>query len=422
MLFLIFAFSSSLVDNIYSLLPPFAHTSIGEIGNWSIRGQTISQKKVIHLTSTVGGISGGLCQLSPTNVKDWVIEAEISLIGDTFLMTFGPQLCPNISSKFFNAFNLTFTPISGLEKMKVSISGPEIFPSKEATISYKAHPEKMRIRILKTDTKLRVATVADGKENDCFEVQISELYGHGYISLFSFSPENCENCITNLYHLSFFPMSEIDKEIDVSIIEKNRKYLEESKNERQFMKMMRRAKMLTVSKYVDSIHANNEILNPSDKDKLSDSLLETKEMVQRAKQCISAENLTYFIDNKMMPVIDKAAARFERVADALWQMKVDMLSLWDDSTNALRSMNSEIQNDCKKLKLEVLGAAQQMQLNYANIGDGNLQSEVISSIESHESSMASKIEKLLFLICIVEFVGYLTFFINYHRRTIKKHY
>ena len=133
-------------------------------------------------------------------------------------------------------------------------------------------------------------------------------------------------------------------------------------------------------------------------------------------------NLTYFIDNKMMPVIDKAAARFERVADALWQMKVDMLSLWDDSTNALRSMNSEIQNDCKKLKLEVLGAAQQMQLNYANIGDGNLQSEVISSIESHESSMASKIEKLLFLICIVEFVGYLTFFINYHRRTIKKHY
>ncbi|OHS99780.1 hypothetical protein TRFO_33699 [Tritrichomonas foetus] len=372
-------------------------------------------------------MNGGVCQLVPTNSNDWAAELEMAFHGDTIVFTYGKQLCPNVTSRFFNAFNLSFTPITDRKQVRVHLSGPEVFPFADCNFDYNFYPEKVRIRIEKQNKNLTVSTITNtGMEKKCFTQKLSDFYNFGYLSLFSFTPENCEHCITNLLSLSFFPLSKNIEKIDLSIIERNRKYLEESKAARQMIKMMRRSKMLTISKYMDEISnydghiPENENSNNNDKklnnNDFSDSLLETKELILRAKESISAENLSFFINYKMMPVIDKAAARFERVSDALWQMKTEMLDLWEDSSKALKNMNFDIRSDCEKLKMEVFGAAKQMKyfLNEVKHDDDD-------EAEKLDKGMSALIQKLLFFICAIEFIAYVLFFIRYHRTTIKKH-
>lgn len=436
-LLLLFSFSSSLIDTAYSLIPPFLHTSIGEIGNWSIRGQAVSQKKIIHLTSTISNKNGGLCQLIQTNALDWESEIEMSFIGDTFVFTFGPQVCPNISTRFFNALNLSFTPSDeNPNTVKVRLSGPEIFPTTTCSFQYNFHPNKVKIRISKEKSNLTLyTTINSGETTQCLSHKIGNIYSNGYLSIFAFSPnaEKCNNtCITNIYSMSFFPLSPINIQPDISIIEKNRKYLDENKKERQFMKMIRRSKMMTVSKYLDEIQNHQGILDGkvadsndnfktdlhsqyNIEDKFSDSLLETKEMVIRAREAISAENLTNFINNKMMPVIDRAAARFERVTDALWNMKSEMLGLWEDVSKELKTMNFDIRNDCELVKGEVIDAANTMKKQLQNFD-----TETSQFPKNIEKNNFSKIEMLLFVICIIEFISYIIFFVRYHNQVIRK--
>lgn len=437
MIFLLLYFSSSLIDTAYSLIPPFVHTSIGEIGNWSIRGQAVSQKKIIHLTSTIPSKNGGLCQLVQTNAKDWESEIEMSFIHDTFVFTFGPQVCPNISTRFFNALNLSFTPSEeNSNTVKVRLSGPEIFPSTTCSFQYRYHPNKVKIGILKENTNLTLYTTTEsGEKIKCLSHKIGKIYTNGYLSFLAFSPnaEKCNNsCITNIYSSSFFPLSPVNLQQDNSVIERNRKYLDENKKERQMMKMIRRSKMMTVSKYLDEIQSHQGILdgkvadqNDNFKtdihsqydieDKFSDSLLETKEMVIRAREAISAENLTNFINNKMMPVVDRAAARFERVTDALWNMKSEMLGLWEDVSKELKTMNFDIRNDCDLVKSEVIDAAKTMKKQLLNFD--NEAAKLPKNIDDNNSL---KIEKLLFIICIIEFISYIVFFVRYHNQVIRK--
>ncbi|KAK8888817.1 hypothetical protein M9Y10_033557 [Tritrichomonas musculus] len=437
MIFLLFtSFSTSLIDKTYSLIPPFLHSSVGEIGNWSIRGQAVSQKKMIHLTSTIGNKNGGLCQLTQTNANDWESEIEMSFIGDTFIFTFGPQLCPNISARFFNGLNLSFTPSDkNPNTVNVRLSGPEIFPSTTCSFQYNYHPNKIKIRISKEDYNISLYTTIDsGETKKCLSHKIGSIYTKGYFSLFAFSPnaEKCNNsCITNIYSETFFPVSEIKYQQDFSIIERNRKYLDENKKERQLLKMIRRARMMTVSKYLDDIQNHNGVLDGNTfhdndnfksehiqyniDDKFSDSLLETKEMVIRARDAISAENLTNFINNKMMPTVDRAAARFERVSDALWNMKSEMLSLWEDVSKELKTMNFDIRNDCELVQNEVVGVAKTLKQHLLSID--NETTEFPKNINTDNSAI---IEKILFIICIFEFIAYVIFFIRYHNQVIRK--
>lgn len=424
LLFSFLALSSSLINPSYSLLPPFIHTSIGEIGNWSIRGQAVSQKRIIHLTSSVGSKSGGMCQLIPTNSEDWGIEIEISFIHDTFIFNFGPQLCPNISLKFINAFNLSFTP-SESEKntVQVKLSGPEIFPSVTGSFGYDFHPNKIRFRIFKENRNLTLSTVdSSGNHNQILTHKIGSLYSYGYLSFLSISPNpiKCNNtCITNIYSVAFFPLSSTLTQPDIQLIQRNRKYLEENKKKHQLYKMLRRAKMPAVSHYIEEYESNHRILNNDVEKQFSDSLVETKEIVLRARQCISAKNLSDFINNQMLPVVDRAASRYERVADALFDMKTEMSSLWEDVSKELKTMNYDIKRDCDLFENEVIAVSQKMKTQLDKLD------KEIFPIPRHVGfagfMITFPIERILFVICLIEFVAYFVFFLRYHKKTIRKH-
>ena len=161
MLFLFFESCYSKMDSSYSLLPPMAHTDIGEIGNWSIREQAVSQKRILHLTSGLDGNIGGICNRVPTVHKEWVSDLEISIKQDTFLFLFSKYVCPDFA-KFFSGINISFTPLDQ-KHLQVQIKGEQIFGQNKNIMLYQPSPAKTHIKITKTPKYVKI----DSGNNFC---------------------------------------------------------------------------------------------------------------------------------------------------------------------------------------------------------------------------------------------------------------
>jgi hypothetical protein len=158
--------------------------------------------------------------------------------------------------------------------------------------------------------------------------------------------------------------------------------------------------MLTVSKYIKESSENLT----GDKTQLSDAMNETSEMVVRARKCISAGNLSVFIRTKLKPTLEKAEARYSRVADAVWGMKSEMVGLWDDVKKDLMIMSGEIRQACLELRQDATEAAAEVH--------GSLLPQSLL-VERAELGI---VERGLFVLASMEFCAFLLFCIRYHWR------
>lgn len=391
----------SRLDNSYSLNPPFQQTEIGEIGNWSLVGTSVSRKRMLYLTSGLNNTSGGICSRVPTLTENWLLDTELQTSDDTVVFAFSRNVCPQLEKKTWSGVNISFEP--GDHNMSVRIRGDGVFGAKGCAIEGKFS----RIRIKKEQTNFTVTVLMpDMTEKTCFNQQTGDLNTYGYLSLWAISGKSCKKCSTEIKGINFFALSPDTNIIDAKLSAKNRKQISDSKGDRQFQKMVRRAKMLTVAKYVEEMRTNDD-LEQSPNVELKDALIEAREMIHRAQDCISAENLSIFIKTKMIPTIDKAAARFERVTDALWHMKNEMINLWDDAQNQLKVMNGDVKASCVLIEHEVLEAAQQIQGK-------------VKPINQMPKTASGLLDRVLFVTCIAEFACYVTFFVRYHRKNLRR--
>lgn len=385
--------SRSEMDHRFNLIPPFIHTDIGEIGNWTIREQAVSQKRVIHLTSGIEDVIGGVCQRIPTIHSSWVTDLEISLNQDSFIFSFSKYVCPNIFDQF-DGINISFIPENN-SSLLVRISEGGFIGSFEGRMQFSPFPNKTHIKITKNKNFIKIETGRSIKPVVQYDFKNRDFM-YGYISLFAISPIPCNNCITNLHSLLFFNQSDsISFPNNISLI--NRKYLSSTSKSRQELKKKRRNKMITVSNYINQSRINEDILfaNENQRPPFHDSLKEIKEMTNRAQDCMSAKRLTQFIDQTMMPTIEKAAKRYENVASALWQMKSEMNNLWDNTKKELRKMNNEVKSESFELKNDA-----EMQFGkIAQILNG------MSKEPSFKSNLAkSHVEHFMAMFCLVEFL------------------
>ena len=123
---------------------------------------------------------------------------------------------------------------------------------------------------------------------------------------------------------------------------------------------------------------------------------EIQEMTIRATSSLSAQRLTHYIDTQMIPVVEKAAKRFENVANALWQMKAEMINLWDKTKKDLRKMNVDIKTESYQIKKE----AEKDFMLIKNILEG-IEKEPSFNLKKIRRS---KLEHYLSTICLVEFL------------------
>jgi hypothetical protein len=234
---------------------------------------------------------------------------------------------------------------------------------------------------------------------------VNNLIEFGYISAFSVSPSNCSDCFSELHALNFFPISDDTNSIDPEWPRWNRKFLEEKKTERSGRKMRRRAAMLTVSKYL----TKNEDRNLTGEDcDLRDALRETAEMIVRANSCVSAVNFSTYIYTTVIPVLTKAQARFERVTDAIFGLKVERLSMWEDAKRELKVMNGDIRQIMLQVENEAIEAGKEIQAG------------MLPQTVAMRKPKVSWFDRTLFTVSIAEFLCFVAFFVQYHRKTIAR--
>jgi hypothetical protein len=384
-------------------MPPFTKTVPREIGEWTLRGQGVAQKRTIHLTSGIANITGGICCRIPTNAVEFDSDIEVLQKFDTFVLSLSHSVCPDISS-FYNGMNVSFTPSSDNRHLNIVTKGANIFPDKKRSIEFN-FSQKYTIQIRKTKSKLDLSI--KGYEESLISLDLFNIYESVYISMFAFSPQECkEECITNIYSLSYVPKSTI-LSVNPNISIRNRKALKSTAASRQMLKMERRAKMLAVSQYIEEAMASDDTLTGDTTD-VSAAMKEIKEMIGRAKSRISASDLNLILDTKVKPELEKAYARFEKIALSLFQTRSETTSLWRKAENDLKSLRSEINVECGTIEEEARKIMQQIK----NVKDFNIDAK------PPEGKF-----NILIIICGVEFLAYLIFFIKQHiRLSMKKHH
>jgi hypothetical protein len=316
---------------------------------------------------------------------------------------FSHALCPNVSWSYFAGFRITFTPISD-SQLLVNFTGDNIFNAKNCQIPLDPQ-SPISIRISKQGTEIGVARVHNRTQKfTCPAINVSNLIEFGYISLFAVSPSNCTDCFSEMKGLNFFPISDDNNSIDPDLPKWNRKFLEDTKHERSGRKMRRRAAMSTVSKYV----SRDDRDLTGDKVDLSDALRETAEMVRRANGCVSAVNFSTYIYTKVIPVLTQAQARFERVADAIFGMKAEMLSMWEDAKRDLKVMNGDIRQTMMQVENEAVEAGKE------------IQSRMLPQTVAMVKPKVGWFDRTLFTVSVAEFLCFVAFFVQYHRRNLAR--
>lgn len=399
MLIVYLAFSLS-YSNPHSLHMPFIHTEIGEIGEWTLRGQAVSQKRVIHLTSGVSNVSGGICLRIPVDSKGWVSDLEFSLDGDEMVISYSKYVCPDVQS-FYSGLKISLKSLKNGSIYAVA-SGEEIFNQHEYLINKKF--DKINLRLVKSPERVSVIMVMSGSEMvELFNIHIPSVYEIGYFSIHSYSPSSCDNCFTNIYSFNYFA-TESKIEIAPNTSEKSRKFLKSTASSRSMQKMMRRSKMLVISQYIEEFLSENNNLNGNPSE-LSDSFKEITESLMRGKEIISAQDLSNLIQTKIKPVLEKASSRFERVSESLWQTKFEMNSLWDNAKSQLKQINGELNAEFRLFEKKAIEIAQSIKSTNDN---------------RNEIGQPEHRGNYLFNICIFEFLGYIVFFVTQRKRIAGK--
>ena len=315
-------------------------------------------------------------------------------------------MCPDIYS-LFDGISVSFEADDGV--MNVTISGSSLFSSASSSFDYDKR-SVLKLEIIKEKNFLRV--VLSDKKREVVKSNIGDKYDFGYISLFGESKRACtDNCKVDMMKFNFTPLSKDVNKKDYKNAENNKKFIEkEMRSKRDEQKMTRRGKMLKVSDYIDEILNFKYKLNEKETDiNLSDAFVEAKELIIRAKDCITAEFLNKYLEEKIIPVLNNASAKFSRISDALFQLKLETIDLWDETKKHLKEINNDVNKSFEMLREVVMEEASKIS------HENNLNRNLRIPKQNQE-----KFTSFLLLIFLLELILYLLFFIRYHIKITKK--
>ena len=387
-------FQIILIENSYSVYPPFKRDAPSEIKNWTLRDSAVVQKTKIRLIPTKGKELGGLCQLLETDFNDFLLEFDVKINNSDFLFTYSRNVCPKPFG-FFEGFGFNISN-RGTEEYSVSAIGSGVFGSQKASVTIPSDKAFVRFRVTKVGQTIGLVCFLE-RPVTLLNFSSFTIQDLGYLSVYSV----CESkdCQSDLLAIRTYALSPVLNKTTQWLLDTNRKYIRNNYNSRSEEKSERRVKMMTIAKYLYS---------ENDEFDLKDSFKEIKEMTRRAKEAISKPDLTTILVNDIIPSITNASERFLKVSDALWHMKSEMRTLWDSVKLELKKMNININNDLQRVKNQTI--------------------ESFTAIGSHQPQKLGKLRgshplsSFLFWVSVIEMVGYVVFFIKQHNRISNRKY
>jgi len=406
-------FTHSISD--YILTPPFIQSNISEIGNWSVIGSAVALKKIIRLTSVVTNSYGGVCHRVPTNFRDWRAEIEISAKdgngGRGFWFFFTDEFCPEFplrwtglslwintsdvdrmgrSPIFMHNNNNETTNLSLIQPIgRVLVRSNEFIP---------------KMVITKRGSSIELAFTS-GERTFTTETKFAHIIETGYFSFASMTTNYADN--NDLHSIMVFPLSPLTnshESVDFSAI--NRKILLDNVINRRVMKRRRRVNMQTSSSYyTDAISAQSK-LGTDKKHMLNDSVKIISEIKSRAMVTITAESLKHFILPSVDRTIEKANSKVNLGNERFLETQSDFREVYIGLNNQLRALTNECISNMSLMTEEIVSLAHTLMKNEVH--------DSISPVPLDENVNNSNI---LIIICVVELILYLVFFVYKRRKT-----
>lgn len=182
--------------------------------------------------------------------------------------------------------------------------------------------------------------------------------------------------------------------------------------------------MKKVNFYKEEMEFNNGKLNENESDdfekendnsynqtKLKDSFIEINEMIRRADQDLNLDELQIFINQILTVRLNSALSKIEKISSDLNDLKLDLIQTWNNIKNQLLDISVSIHSNFDEIEKETSKLA----LTYIQ----QIKNKDIKKIKIKIPNDSEKdaIIKIMFIICMLEFIGFIIFFLIKRKTT-----
>lgn len=416
-IFFSFALQAKL-SSIHSLAPPYIFTNFSEIESWSIVGSAVNLKSYLRLTNLVTNDFGGVCNRIPTNFDNWSVTLEMASLkgncGDSYHLYFTKEFCPKIGEDFAG-FKILINMTQGVKKSEFAslyfIKGTKVRKIGDIRLSGTA-VQLEKLHVEKRGNIVGIQVIGNYRKH-FYDIRLDNDNNDNKSYYFSFYANTNEKYTdeNNLISVTTIALSDMkDNENKTEYYSTlNRKIIQNNVYQRKELKKQRRSKMILTNRYNEEIQKNENILNGKNVN-LKDSFEIIKESYDRSNTTITSDYLYDYFTNKIGKATHNAIVTVNLVSERLGEIKKELNSIWIDLNEQLQSLKRDSMSLKNTISDESIDFAKRINLKSL---DKKQQKDRINHIFNNES----KISKVIFIICSIEFILYAFFFIYKHKQT-----
>lgn len=138
--------------------------------------------------------------------------------------------------------------------------------------------------------------------------------------------------------------------------------------------------------------------------RLKDSFIEINEMIRRADQDLTLDDLHIFITQILNVRLNSALSKIEKISNDLTDLKLDLIQTWNNVKDQLFEISVSIHSNFDQIKNETEKSVVSYVKEIRNVDSKGVKIKIPGDLEK------DAIIKLMFIVCVIEFVGFVTFF------------
>lgn len=400
-----------------SLLAPMKSTNVREVGQYSLLGSAIPFKRYIQLTSRNTKDSGAVCRRIKNLNDNWDIYYAYGAIHPnstrTQIFYYTKEFCPE-NSAIWTGFAIKMQYLANSDNVSIYIHTNNYtakpFP-RDPSCVIPIHPESRKMRFHVSYENGNVLVNASESFNPFIECG-SFYYNltHGYFSLYSSTEGETEN--NNLLNFVYTPHSpEIPNPEQATEEAKNRKALLHGKK-RKANKNLRRMRQKYTTYYRQQMQYEGQQLNGGTPNtvQLRRAFKEINELYKRAAEGLDIKELKSFIEETVDEKMKQALDKLQSTADAVNEFKATYNEIFSNSANALKDILMET-----KIMMDNLNSTLHYKVSdLFDMPSSERKTLDENIVEKNDNFMFSLV---MIIVCFIEFVLYIVFFLYKHKVT-----
>ena len=413
-------------NNNESLVPPYktAANRSREIGQYTLRGSTLSFKNFIRLNSLLKENDfGGFCNRRHISGNELSVKFLINSINEKHhiyrrnSLIYSKEFCPE-HKRVFQGFSIDFITNESINNIYIYYSFNNetknylcTFPSQENYGKYETFVELNENKII---VKYKQNATDSDIYYECGSINHQMNMTEGYISFFSYTNGDIQYNDLSYFHIYSNQNININEEEYLLEDKKNRKTL--NKDKRMIISKREKEFNHPISTYYKSqIDYENGLLGTSGKSvDLERAFDEINELILSVGNGLTIDELSNFIKETIDEKINYANDKLEYTANVLNEFRDEFRNIYLTTISLLKGIESEINFEMRKTESEMRKILSHVTIQNSNTFYKNMEDVVLSKTENRKNNIANN---MLLMICAIEAVLYVIFIIHKRRKT-----